>query len=126
MPVAPVAPLDGEIQLSVFAPSVLNTYPALPPVICKLLTLPKNTFEAVEKLALADIMIVLALITLPPVKLPPVPLAVMILPETLMLPPMFALPEKFAYPATLIPVPVTVNVVFPTTATVTFPFEVPI
>ena len=125
----PLLMLDGlpvAFQLKVPLPSVVNTYPAVPPVICTLLTLPNETFDAVEKLALADILIELALIKLPPVKLPPVPLAVMIFPETLMLPPMFVLPEKFAYPATLIPVPVTVNVVFPTAATVTFPFEAPI
>ena len=36
-------------------------------------TVPNETFDAVEKLALADMFIVLALMTLPPVRLPPVP-----------------------------------------------------
>ena len=42
------------------------------------------------------------------------------------LPPELILPAIPAYPATLIPVSVTVSVVFPTAATVTFPFEAPI
>ena len=57
IPVAPVAPLDGAIQLNVFAPSVLSTYPLLPPAICKLLTLPNVTFDALEKFAVDDIII---------------------------------------------------------------------
>ena len=51
-----------------------------------LLTLPNETFEAVEKLALADILIELALIKLPPVKSPPDPAPSVIAPVILALP----------------------------------------
>ena len=112
------------------APSVVNTYPAVPPVICTLLTLPNETFDAVEKLALADMLIELALSKLAPVKSPPDPAPNVTVPVILAFPTLIllalTLPVILAYPVILAPRSVIVNVVLPLDVVVTFPFAVAI
>ena len=62
---APPPPPDCATQLSVPDPSVLKTYPPVPPEICKLATAPNVTLAVVVKLTTP-----VALLTVKPVRLP--------------------------------------------------------
>jgi hypothetical protein len=65
VPVAPVGPEPAAPQLKLPVPSVINRYPLVPPVICKLLILPNDTLAVFAKLTMPP-----ALLTVNPVKLP--------------------------------------------------------
>ena len=136
VPLLILAPPPTAIQLSVPEPSVLNTYPLVPPEICRFATAPNVTLAVVAKLTIAD-----ALFTVKPVNdpsevifgwadevdvsTPPKKFALTKLAPDILPPvptPADKLPVTSKFPTTFAPVPVTTKTLaFPAALILTLP-----